>query len=605
VAALAGWAVLSMTDGGIDYGLIPASAGAAALAWGVVVAAALACAAVWHSHGRAWGAPAVLGVGAMAGLVAWSAASIAWAPALDRAWLATNRMGLGLAALVFGVAMTVGARDPARRLAIGLAAAGVPVLTWAIGSRVFPELLAPIDDKARLAAPIGLPNPLALLAVFVVPGALCLAADRRWRRQGAVILMAGLLVVAMTGSRSGILALLACLGLALWLQEDRAAMLTVLGAAVVGMIPATVYALGAAPLTQASFLPPPAERRGAGLLLGGLIAMGAVIAWAMCDTLAPLGRRAARWLARPAAGRAVLIGTGIVLAGGVVVAALLGRNAEPGVARGFSLDSNNRNAWWGDAWQGFLDAPVIGNGAGSFPLTHIAERAVADDRFLVRQPHQLGLELLSELGVVGLAIGLLVVAAVVWGVRRAGRAAGPALAIVVAFLIQAQLDIPWTVPAVSVPALVGAGVVMGLGARGAARRSLDGVRVAVTVGVAVAAATSALAVWQGERRATDAVFAADADPGRGADVARSAADNAWPAISPLLTEAKARFELGDSGGATSAAQRAVRRQPENPFAWECLAAVSTGALRAEALRRWTALDPRRDDAAPPACQPGW
>lgn len=625
VLAFAGWAVLSMTHGAVDLGRLPVGAGATGLAWGLAGASALTVAAVAGSRRCAWGGPARLAVGAMSALVAWSALSMTWAPAPDLAWLATNRVAIGLAALVLAVGLALVAADPARRFAIGVAVAAVPVLAWALGSRVLPELLAPIRDTPRLTAPIGHANTLALVAVFVVPGALCLAAQQRWRPTGAIILMLGLLVVAMSGSRSGILALATSVALALWLQADRPAMLGALGAAGFGAVPAALYALTAGPLTTEPVLDDPAGRRGAGLMLGALIVVGAAIAGTMHDPLAPAARRVARWLERPAAGRIVPALTGVAIVGGVALAAVVGRNAEAGAGRAISLSSNNRTSWWGQAWRGFLDAPIVGDGAGGFPLTHIAERTVADQNLLVRQPHQLGLELLSELGVVGLLLGLVALAAVVWGARRVGHAAGPALAIVAAFLVQAQLDIPWTSPAATIPAMAAAGVVVAMGAHAGVRHSpvqlapleatdahagvrhgpVQLARVGVTAVVAVGACVSALVLWHAERTSTNAYFAAFTDPGRGAALAHTAAGTARLSIGPLLVEARALTTLHDRAGATSAARRAVDRQPDNPFAWECLAAVADPAHRSDAIRRWTKLDPHRDTTRAARCQPGW
>lgn len=604
--ALAGWTVLSMTDGAVDLGRLPAGAGATALAWGLVGAALLALGAVVRSRRSTLGGPAALGLGAIAALVAWSAASITWAPAPNLAWLATNRITVALAAMVIGVALAIGTRDPARRLAIGIAVAAVPVLGWALASRVVPELLSRAGDAPRLAAPIGHANTLALVAVFAVPGALCLAAARRWRPAGATIAMVALLVVAMSGSRSGILALAATVTLALWLQDDRPSMLASLGAAVAGAVPAAVYALGAEAFTTEPILDDPATRRGAGLVLGALIIIGIAIAATMGDVLAPFARRVALWIARPAAGRLVLVVTGCAILAGIVVSAAIGRDAEPGATRVLTLNTNNRTAWWGQAWRGFLDQPLTGGGAGSFPLTHIAERTVAVENLQVRQPHQLGLELLTELGIVGLALGLAAVGAVVWAARRTGRAAAPAVALVAAFLVQAQLDIPWTSPAATIPAMAAAGVVVAMGARHhTVRRGVSAGRVGVVTVLAFGASLSALWLWNGERRTTDAYLIASTNPIKGAAMAHEAAEDAPLSIGAFLVEARTLLELGDRSGAIAAARRAAERQPDHPFAWECLATVATGSQREEAIARWSELDPRRLPATPPACQAGW
>lgn len=602
--ALIGWMLVSMTHGGTDLGDLPSGSGATALAWGLVGACVLATIASWYSGDRAWGRPAVLGLAGLGGLVAWSAVSTVWASAPDRAWLTTNRVASGLAAMVLGIALTTIARTPAQRGAIGLTVAAVPVLLWAVASRVLPEWFAPIVDAPRISAPIGHANTLALIAVFVVPGALCLTAEQRWRRQGALITMVALLVLAMTGSRSGILALFACVAVALWAYADRPAIVSGLGAAALGAVIPAVYAVGAKPFTQSPYLSDPAERRGAGLVLGVLVCVGALVAWITVEPLAPAGRRIARWLSRPAAGRLILVATGALVTAGIALAALLGRGAESGAGRSVSLDSNHRTDWWAQAWRGFVDAPLAGHGAGSFPLTHIAQRSIADDTLRVRQPHQLALEIATELGLVGIALGVLLVIAVLWAARRAGRAAGPALAIVVAFLVQAQLDIPWTSPAAALPAVGAVGVVLALGAGDGGGRSSGRARLAVIAVLAIGATFSALVVWHGERRASSAVVALDTDPATALRLAAAAADDAWPSIGPYLVQAKARAST-DPAGAQAAAEQATRRQPDNPFAWQCLAAVGGDDVRANALDRWTHLDPKRDPTVAPSCQPGW
>ena len=64
--------------------------------------------------------------------------------------------------------------------------------------------------------------------------------------------------------------------------------------------------------------------------------------------------------------------------------------------------SGGRGTMWRTAWKGFLDAPVIGNGAGSFPRVEERYGRVPDtDR---SQAHSLEMDLLSETGVVGMVL---------------------------------------------------------------------------------------------------------------------------------------------------------------------------------------------------------
>jgi Flp pilus assembly protein TadD len=127
--------------------------------------------------------------------------------------------------------------------------------------------------------------------------------------------------------------------------------------------------------------------------------------------------------------------------------------------------------------------------------------------------------------------------------------------------------------------------------------------VAVTV-IGAAAIASSLVLSVASTRASDAVLA-DANPREVVRLAPDAASLNPLAIGALLAEARARAQLGDDAGAIRTARRATGRQPENPFAWECLAAVGGTAERAAATARLVRLDPQRDPTVAPRCRPGW
>ena len=67
------------------------------------------------------------------------------------------------------------------------------------------------------------------------------------------------------------------------------------------------------------------------------------------------------------------------------------------------LCANNRLSWWGEALDVAADRPVGGSGAGTFAL---ARRRYREDATPVSEPHSVPLQLLADLGVVGLALGL-------------------------------------------------------------------------------------------------------------------------------------------------------------------------------------------------------
>ena len=140
-------------------------------------------------------------------------------------------------------------------------------------------------------------------------------------------------------------------------------------------------------------------------------------------------------------------------------------------------NSGNRWVWWEEAVGGFADRPVIGHGAGSFPLTHLLYR---DNLLQVRNAHSVPLEFLSETGLIGavLALGalaLLGAAAIrVTRARGPGRERGFAIALLAALLaasVHLWIDWDWEIPGVMAFSLIFLGV---LAATPAAARAWRG-----------------------------------------------------------------------------------------------------------------------------------
>src|SRR5581483_5561855 len=274
---LAGWAALACSQGGIDIdgtagpgptaAFLAITAGAPAAAW-----------ALWRARGAPAlrSRPALLGLGGLAALAAWSGASITWARAPDLAWIEANRTLLALAALAAGLALGSLLPDAGERLAAGLSVAAAPAVAWGLGSKVLPTLLGADGDPARLQTPLGYSNALALVVVMALPGVLWAGARPRARRYlpplAAAWGAAMLVTLLLTYSRGGLLALLvalvAVLGLAPW---RLGAAVTALAAAIGAAIPAA-YGLTAGGLTADGLLA--SQRRDAGLALGGLLLLG-------------------------------------------------------------------------------------------------------------------------------------------------------------------------------------------------------------------------------------------------------------------------------------------------------------------------------------------
>jgi hypothetical protein len=624
-AAAAGWAAVACADGGMDLGDGLGGAGATAAFLALAVGAPLAAAAALLAWGRpalrAW--PTRLALGAMAGLAAWSAASIAWADAPDLAWIDANRVAIGLCALTIGVALGAVLRDAPRLFGLALAAGAAPAVLYALGTKVLPGVLGGDDDLARLATPLGYWNALALVAVFAAPGLLWLAGGTDRPRWGPPAAGAGMALVVttvlLTYSRGGLLSLLMAVGVTLAFLPGRRDGVAAAVAGGIGALLPAAYAL-TEPLLSTDQVPT-ALREGAGGQLGWRLAVGVALGAVLAPGLAHLAARVG-----PARGRRIAL---VVLA--VAVVAVAGTFAASGGARAWAGDrvsefrgedggavandpgrlvnasGNQRRAWWEEAWRGWRDAPVLGQGAGGFALVHLRERTNGDDALNTREPHDIVLRTLSGTGVVGLALLVALVAAVAWGALRvADRAPGPAiglpLAVVAAFALQAVVDWSWAIPALTIPALAGAGIVLAAAAPGPAdprRPRPSPVAAGALAAVAAVLVLSAVLPWwsaQEVRKGREAL--AEGRPGDAVAYAKDARAANPLAISPVILMAQAYTDQGDLPRALGAYRAATRVQPGNPQSWRALA-IFLGPDRqaAAAWRRVHHLDPQDSEAA--------
>jgi hypothetical protein len=256
-------------------------------------------------------------------------------------------------------------------------------------------------------------------------------------------------------------------------------------------------------------------------------------------------------------------------------------SAEVGNAGGgrASLSSNLRWPWWKQAWHGFAHHPVAGTGAGSFHVTNLRYRNSYLD--VTTEPHDLPVQFLSEAGLVGLLLFLGTAAFLLRGSRRR-RGADLALALILpAYLLHGLVDIDWDFVAVSAPAFLVAGSLVG----GPPRRAPAFATLAAA-GAAFLALGVLLLPWLGERWSDQAFFNGDpklANRARGVD--------------PLLIQPY--VVLADS--ATSYPRAiyylglATKKQPENAQAWLYKAEYELGFNCARAalqdFYKFNALDP--------------
>ena len=106
-----------------------------------------------------------------------------------------------------------------------------------------------------------------------------------------------------------------------------------------------------------------------------------------------------------------------------------------------------------------------GHGQGTFPIFWVRERHL--DQLYILQPHSILLELLAELGAVGLALFVVAIGSLAGGLARRPPGALPAAAVggLFALVVQAAVDWTWSFPVLVASVLLVAGAALG-GPRG-------------------------------------------------------------------------------------------------------------------------------------------
>jgi O-antigen ligase len=609
-------------------GLAQASDAAPAVAVGAAAQGA-ATRDVPSAQGRSYGLWSVVLLVAFAALTALSAV---WSVEPDASWQDAARMFAYSGVLAAAVALAQVAPGRWASILGGVTLAALAVSSYALLTKIFPAQLATSEAYARLQQPYGYWNATGLTAAMGAIGCLWLGA----RRDGHAVLRAlaypamGLQLTALllTYSRGALAAL--AIGLIVWfcivpLRLRGAAVLIAggLGAAAVVAFDFSSHALSTEGV-------PLAQRASAGHQLGVLLA-GVLI------LLAAAGLAIGFLTARRAPSRRLrrLAGSTVLALLAVALLALVGglTASHRGLSGTISHDWNtltNPNAktpentpnrltaiasvrarYWKEALKIFEAHPALGAGAGGYATARLRYRT---ETLSVRHAHGYVVQTLAELGLVGLALTVALLA--VWAVA-AGRATHPfnrrwrawrwarhpvpytperigllsMLALLAVFGAHSLVDWTWYVPGDACIALLCAGWLAGRGPLDAepaavsakpassagARERLRGLgtrELALAATLVALALLAAWAEWQPERSAGASEHAlallGSRKPAAAQSAAMAAVSEDPVSIQALQYLAAVQQGTGERERATATLQKAVRLQPANPQAWAAL-----------------------------------
>ncbi len=408
-----------------------------------------------------------LAIGGLAGLAAWTLLSMLWAPITGEAYHAGQIVMLYLGALI-AASMLLGGSPAQRWVEPALAAGALVVVGYGLSERLLPGLLTfarSVSAEGRLEQPLTYWNAMGELAAigFVLCARLAGDPDRPGELRGAAAGAAAPLGLGLyiSFSRGALFACVAGLIALIVLAPRREQLAGGLVSVAAGVLTAAAAA-PSGPVTGLSGSLATRERDGAiTLALLVIIGLAAAAAARRLAERGPTGRlRVPR--------RAPLIAAGVVcagLAGAIVLGAKETSAASPslsgGATRLVTLQSN-RYAYWDVALRAFASSPLHGVGAGGWSVEWLRWRTVSE---FAQDAHSLELQTLAELGVVGIALLLACFGGIAIAARRAlaatPAAAGPIAALVV-YLAHSPLDWDWQMPAVTLVAVLLAGMVLAL-----------------------------------------------------------------------------------------------------------------------------------------------
>jgi hypothetical protein len=424
------------------------------------------------------GGAALIAVAAVLGLAAWMAVSAGWSPVPATA-IEDAQRALAYAAVLVLAVLGASAAGFRRQVPWVVLAVIVVVVGAGLLSRLLPDLIsapAPRPEAGfRLDYPLGYSNAYGALAAVGVVLGLGLSGDHLARALPRALAAATTvpLGVAMylSLSRGAWLAVAAGLVVLFLLVRDRLALLATTAAA-------AAAAAAAILVLQEHTVLIDGPRAGEALGTGGGGMLALTLGLALVVGAVQLAVVAAPIRVPRAAVAAVL---GLVVLGGAVAAAAEHRRVgdfldrqwndflrpagQPSQSGRLATATGPRSDFYRVALDGFEAHPWRGIGSGGFEPLYVRDRRTNET---ARDVHSLYLEVLSELGIVGALLVAAFVVATLAGVVAVRRGPGPlgagaaaaAGAAWTTWLVHAGVDWDWQMPALTVVALMLAGVVL-------------------------------------------------------------------------------------------------------------------------------------------------
>ena len=506
-------------------------------------------------------------------------------------------------------------REAAAALLGGVVTGAVLMSLYALGTKLFPGHVGGPYDPLRgnqLTELIGYANALGLvtaLAILLALGFAAHSAHLATRALAGVALVVLLPTLYFSSSRGALVALAGGAVAQVALDPARVRLLV---SGLVVSVPAALGVLVASrshALTTDGATLQTAQAEGAHLarvlVVLALAAAAAPVVLRLVQLRLP--QRSGAILVSAVVATAVIVAAAaLIAAGGPVTVVERGVDAfteppptmEGGDLQPRLLSGSGRGDYWHVAWEMARDKPLLGTGAGSFEAHWLQERPVY---FSVpaRDAHNLYLETLAELGLIGLALLLATLALPLTALSQArGLTLGPAAAgAFVAYLLHAAADWDWEMPVVTLSALFCAAVLL------ASQRPADSVRLTgsrrvVALSIAVPVLGVALVGHVGNR----ATAASSAAIVRGEPVpALAHAQRAirWAPWShePWQLRGEAELFVRDDVAARKSLAHALKLNGENWSTWLDLAVASRGPERTRALAEAKRLNPLSPEVA--------